>query len=285
MIKKINIALVSLFAVILVANALKGVLSGAKNHIHRACVESRSAASDVPKVNVYYVRWSQFAMKNKISRRNGVLLDLMRAIFPGSDSHHITGDAKKFVEKMSEDPSAVVVGFGAHPDFADCRHAPTPLAMAPLVVRTLRSNPWRYEGPESLDELRLIVRSPLLDYAVVRERLKSVSAGSDKMLVVESGMSIGGMMELIESGKADGFVSTGEDRTSEIEMTAAQILQRFRTSKVIARDPVYLYVSNVNPEFADAVIDAYEKGMRRIEASGERARIFTYYDMTPEPLE
>ena len=285
MIKKINIALVSVFAVILLVNALKGVLSGERDCVRKARVESPSAASDVPKVNVYYVRWSKFAMKNRISRRNGVLLDIMRAIFPGSDSHHITGDAKKFVEKMSEDPSAVVIGFGAHPDLAECRRAPTPLVMAPLIVRTLRSNPWRYEGPESLDKLRLVVRSSLLDYAIGRERLQSLPAGSDRMLVVDGGMGIGEITDLIESGKVDGFLATGEDRTSEIEMTAVQILQRFRTSKIIARDPVYLYVSNVNPAFADAVIDAYESGLRRIEASGERARIFAYYGMTPEPLQ
>ena len=281
MIKKINIALVSVFAMILLASALRGVLSGEKRKNPEARVESRSAASNAPKVNVYYVRWAKYAMKNKITCRNGVLLDIMRAIFPGAGAQHIVGEAKKFVEKMAEDPSAVVVGFGDHPDFAGCRRAPTPLAMAPLVVRTLRSNPWRYEGQESLDKLRLIVRSSLLDYSVIRERLKN---GSDKTLVVESGMTIGEMMDLIESGKADGFVATGESGTGEMEMTAAQILLRFRTSEPISNDPVYLYVSSADPAFADAVIDAYEKGMRRIAASGELDRIFEYYDMTHDPI-
>ena len=51
-----------------------------------------------------------------------------------------------------------------------------------------------------------------------------------------------------------------------------------------SNDPVYLYVSSADPAFADAVIDAYEKGMRRIAASGELDRIFEYYDMTHDPI-
>ena len=279
MIKKINIALVSAFVAILLASAMRGMFVGKKAEPAPGdAPEIASAAQAVPDVNVYYVRWAKYAMPNRISNRNGVLLDLMRALFHGAAMHCINGDVKRFAEKLSEDPSAVVVGFGNHPDLATCRRAPTPLAFAPLVVRTLRSNPWRFGGTNSIDELRLVVRRSLLDYSVIRDR---VGDGSGRMIVVDSSTSVDDIAALIEDGKADGFVATGESRSSELEMTSAQILQRFRTSDIIAKDPVYLYVSNIDPAFADAVIDAYEKGVKRIDASGERARIFAYYDMTP----
>ena len=285
MIKKINIALASVFAVVLLVSAVRGMLSDKKTETGEMHVESTPVAEKPPKVNVYYVGWTKFAKENRISNRNGVLLDLMRAIFPESKAHYLVGNAKKFADKMAEDPAAVVVGFGDHPELKSCRRAPTPLAMASLVVCTLRSNPWRFDGSESLDRLRLIVRSSLLDYAVLRERAERHSGDSDKMLIVDSSMSLGDITALIESGKADGFcVATGESLRGSRDVMSAPILQRFRISEVVANDPVYLYVSSVNPAFADAVVDAYESGIRRIDASGERARIFVYYDMTPESL-
>jgi len=48
-----------------------------------------------------------------------------------------------------ENPKAVVVGFGEHPDLKGVRRAQTPLMKCPLVLMTQRTNPWRYKGPES----------------------------------------------------------------------------------------------------------------------------------------
>ena len=46
---------------------------------------------------------------------------------------------------------------------------------------------------------------------------------------------------------------------------------------MIANDGTMLYVSGKEPEFEKRVINAYEVGIRRIEKSGERRRIFEYY--------
>jgi hypothetical protein len=60
-------------------------------------------------------------------------------------------------------------------------------------------------------------------------------------------------------------------------LTSLRFLQRFRKSKVIANDGTMLYVSGKDADFAKRVIDAFEAGIRRIEKSGERRRIFEYY--------
>ena len=97
MIKKINIALVSVFVAILLASAMRGMFAGKKAEpASGGGPEIASAAQTVPDINVYYVRWTKYAMPNRISNRNGVLLDLMRALFHGADMRCINGDVKRF---------------------------------------------------------------------------------------------------------------------------------------------------------------------------------------------
>ena len=68
------------------------------------------------------------------------------------------------------------------------------------------------------------------------------------------------------------------------EQMSTTIVQRFRMSAEIDRGNALLHVSKADPDFAAALIDEYEKGMRRIEASGERSRIFGYYGFEPVPV-
>ena len=51
---------------------------------------------------------------------------------------------------------------------------------------------------------------------------------------------------------------------------------------MITRVPIYFWVSNLDPAFAQAAVEAFEEGMKRLVESGARRRIFEYYGM---PLE
>ena len=284
MIKKLNVALLIAFAAVLAAKMISGLVPKNVGTVPASPVTAKAEVSGEPRLHIYYVRWLNYAVENRITNRNGVLLDTMRAIFPHAEVHYLSGDVSGFAKVLAEDPAAVVVGFGAHPALGQTVCAPTPMATASLVVKTLRGNPWRYKGPESLDKLRIVVGEALLDYEAMRSRLKRFGEGSDRLQIVKEGTSLGDVAAMIEAGKADAFVATGEASTASQEMTSARVLQRFRTSRPIANDPVLLHVSGLDPEFAKSVVDAYESGLRRIDANGVRKRIFDYYGMTPNHL-
>ena len=64
-----------------------------------------------------------------------------------------------------------------------------------------------------------------------------------------------------------------------------KVLQRFRKSAVVGKGDTLLYVTSADKDYAKRVLDAFEAGIRRIDASGERRRIFDYYGMVPPPIE
>ena len=146
MIKKINTLLVVAFVAML---ALKGVKvlkdsRAAAAQSHKAATSERQDASQLAPC-VCYGYWAGYSIENPISNRNGVLLDMMRAIFPNATFRNVHGNVDEFAKILREDPKAVVVGFGEHPSLKGMKMAPTPLMHCPLVLMTLRTNPWRVE--------------------------------------------------------------------------------------------------------------------------------------------
>lgn len=279
MIRKVNIALVAAVAAVLLFKAVLVVLPDGRGGKAPKAAAKASEAAAVPQVHVYYLKWQPFSFENRITNRNGVFLDMMRAIFPGAPMTPLSENAADYARKLSEDPAAVVVGFGGHPLLEGSARAPTPMTMSTLVVRSPRDSSWRYSGPESLDGLRLVARETLLDYSALRERRARFGENSDRLIVVPGSVSYADIANMISSGRADAFVSPGESIFASEEVTSAHIMLRFKTSPPFASEPMLLHVSNVDPEFAKAVVDAYERGLRRIAASGELDRIFGYYGM------
>ena len=291
MIKKLNVVLVAVFVAML---ALKG-LNGLKKARARADADRTPAAStavreapSIPPPHVYYVHWMYFASEDPISNRNGILLDTVRAVFPGSTFTLLRGGPEQFVQKLREDPHAVVVGYGHHPALEGCRAAQTPLGYGKFILMTLRSNPWRYTGPDSLDKLRIVMLSECLDYKELRERHERLGPDSPLLRVFPETLSPMELAAMVEAGKADAFVAGGDHGNASgiaLEATSVRILQHFRKSPEIGRGDVLLYVSSLDKDYSDRVIEAYETGIRRIDASGERRRIFDYYGMVPPPIE
>ena len=287
MIKKLNIVLAVVFVLLCGLKGLKEIKVARERDAAEAPAPVRveqPGAAFAP--NVYYEHWSYFAAEDPISNRNGILLDTIRALFPKARFKMLPGGAEDFARKLREEPNAIVVGFGDHPAFAGCRAAATPMAWGKIILMTLRSNPWRYEGEESLDRVRIVTDPVYLDYAVLRERHKKLGDDSPLLRVAPPGTTQMEMAAMVEAGEADAFVAGGDsgNKGVAVDTMSMRLLQRFRKSDEIGRGDALLYVSALDPEFEKGVLDAYEKGMRRIEASGERRRIFEYYGMVAAPL-
>ena len=288
MIRKVNVLLVVLFAALIGVKALKSLsASRAASSAGSPGAEARQVPSLAP--NVYYFNWSDFSVENTMANRNGVLLDTLRAIFPDARFVHLRGAVSVFAKALREDPRAVVVGFGHHRDLKGVGVvSDLPLALSRLAVMTLRSNPWRYSGPESLAGLRIVSNDDFLDYPLVKRVVKvqesGETAGMPTINVVSDLKSREDIGRMVESGQADAFFVTCDSSSFMPEQFSSTIFQRFRMSGAIDSGEVLLRVSTLDASYSSALLEAYGKGMRRIDASGERARIFAYYGLEPPAL-
>jgi len=288
MIKKINIALAVAFAVLLAFKGLKNLKNARaeKSTSRQDAVASRQEISQLAP-RVYYAYWAGYTLENPISNRNGILLDIVRAIFPNATYHRIKGEVDEFVKVLRDDANAVVVGFGEHPALKEFPRAATPLMHCPLVLMTLRTNPWRYKDASSLNGLRIVADEAFLDYKVMRDLRDGEGKGSTKLRLMPSTVSKVELAEMVEKGEADAFAmgdlknAEGADRDG---LTSVRILQNFRKSKPIANDGTLFYASGKDAALAKQLIDEFEKGIRRIEENGMRRRVFEYYGIRYESV-
>lgn len=289
MIKKLNIALAVAFAALVVLKMLSSLADGSRPRADAGAPADVAAASAAPAIappDVYYSYWASFSVEDEISNRNGVLLDTVRAIFPGARFVRInSGETAEFAKALAENPRAVVVGFGDHPELSLGAKSVLPMAYARVVLMTLRSNPWRYEGPESLDGMRIAVPEDFLDYDALRKMAREPRPGGPVAVVVPSSTSIVELARMVDDGEADGYVAIGVRTAAgwRVNGANARLSLRFHPSDEIARGDLLFRVSSLDPDYAAAAVEAYEEGLRRIDASGERARIFEYYEMAPAP--
>jgi len=288
MIKKINIALLIAFVAMLAMKGLKGLKeASAKRAVAQDRTAEQSEESQLAP-RVYYGYWAGYTLENPISNRNGVLLDIVRAVFPKATFRHIHGDVKDFAKVLREDSHAVVVGFGNHPALKEFQSAPTPLMACPLVVMTLRTNPWHFDGVKSLDGLRILADEAFLDYKVIRDLHERKGQESGWLHIVPSATTKVAMAEMVEKGEADAFVMADLANVQGVTidgLASVRFLQRFRKSKVIANDGTLLYVSGKDAGFAKSVLEEYEAGVRRIDKNGMRSRIFEYYGIPYQPID
>ena len=218
MIKKINIALAIAFAAMF---AMKGLKNLKEASAKRAAAQDRAAVQQEESQlapHVCYGYWAGYTLENPISNRNGVLLDIVRAIFPKATFRHIHGEVKDFAKVLREDPHAVLVGFGSHPALKEFPSAPTPLMTCPLVVMTLRTNPWYYEGVESLNELRILADEAFLDYKVIRDLHERAGQNPERLRIMPSAVSKVVMAEMVgrDGGQGrGGCVRDGRPRERE----------------------------------------------------------------------
>ena len=285
MIKKVNIALAIAFVAMFAMKGLKGLkdASAKRSATQERAAERQDESQLAP--HIYYGYWAGYTLENPISNRNGILLDIVRAIFPKSTFHHVHGDVMEFAKVLREDPHAVVVGFGSHPALKDFQSAPTPLMACPLVVMTLRTNPWYYDGVESLNELKILADEAFLDYKVIRDLHERAGQDSERLRIMPSTVSKVVMAEMVAKGEADAFVMAdlANVKGAMIDgLASVRFIQHFRKSKPIANDGTLLYASGKDADFPKRLIAEYEEGFRRIARNGERRRIFEYYGIPDE---
>ena len=286
MIKKLNILLV---VVISAMFAVKGLKEIKKSRGQQAQGKDDAAArQEVSSLApcAYYAYWAGYTIENPISNRNGMLLDIVKAIFPNATFRRLYGDVTEFAQHLREDPNAVVVGFGEHPDLKNAKTAPTPIMYCPIVLLTLRTNPWRYKDVSSLEGVRILANEAFLDYKVLRDLLAKYGKDSPYLRIMPASVSKEKQAEMVANGEADAFVSTGVNNSEVIMdgIASTRILQQFRKSDPIGNDGTFLYVSTKDASFATNVVAEYEAGLRRIDASGQLRRILEYYGMPYAPV-
>ena len=287
MIKKLNTVLVAVFAAMA---ALKGV----KLLTHRSGESADSQAADAERSggasqlapHVYYAYWAGYTLQNPVSNRNGILLDMVRAVFPNAEFRFVNGDVSDMADRLRGDSRAVVVGFGAHEALAEFPAAPTPLMHCPLVLMTLRTNPWYYEGFSSLTNLKIVASDSFLDYTVMRRLKELADRGEASLSVMTNAVTKVELAEMVMNGEADAMVIAdlrNAEGAPKDGLTAMRFIQNFRKSSVIASDGTLLYVSGLDADFAKKVVEDYESGIRRIDRTGELRRICEYYGTPYDP--
>ncbi len=287
MIRKINIALAVLFVAMFALKGLKTAMQSGGAPAARE--ETADPSGDVSELapHVYYEYWVGYTLENPISNRNGVLLDMVRAVFPNATFNLVHGDVSNVVERLRTDSRAVVVGFGDHTALAEFPVAPTPLMNCPLVLMTLRTNPWHYTDFSSLTNLRIVANDAFLDYTDIRSLKKLTENGGANLRILPDGVTKVEMAEMVMKGEADAMVIAdlhNSEGAPKDGLTSMRFIQSFRKSSVIASEGTLLYVSGLDADFAKKVIDDFERGIRRIDASGELRRICEYYGTQYEPL-
>ena len=273
MIKKINIALVTVFALMF---GLKTVIDFAKERRNTVAPAKpiEVEGSQIP-INVYYDDWAPFTCRDYLSGHLGCILDEIRVIFPKANFIEMDEEGESdpwTIKKLETDPLAVMVTSGdVDADFAAFPMAKTPTAYYEIRLLTLRSNPWRYTGPESLEKLRIATESSYLDNSLMLDLEKR---GIVKVYPSERLLNL----QIVKDGEADAVAQGfSTDRNALGEETMLYFDEECRVSDPIGKVELHLRTSKLSTEASNAIIHDYEEGMKRIEASGARRRAFEYY--------
>ena len=280
MIKKLNIALAVLFVAMFALKGLRSVTGPKARATAAPAAESASGDRSQLAPRVYYQYWAGYTLENPISNRNGVLLDILRAVFPNATFTCLHGEIAEVAEKLRTDDRAVVVGFGAHEALAEFPCAPTPLMHCPLVLMTLRTNPWYYEDFSSLTNLKIVASDAFLDYLVIRRLKELTDRGEANLIVMTNDETKVELGEMVLKGNADALAVAdlqNVEGAPKDGLTSVKFIQSFRKSPVIASEGTLLYATGIDADFSGKVIEDFEKGFRRIAASGELRRICEYY--------
>lgn len=270
MIKKLNIAIAIVFIVMI---GLKMALS------LRNTASSSAAPTEIVQEGstlepvFYYSWWPPYFAVDAVTRRNGFVLDQIKAIFPrakfvclgyGDETEDVCG----LTLKNPRGVTFTVVGTDSISEFVASSNS---IASIVLRIMTRRSNPWKYSNGDSLKRLNLCVIRELASLPLV----KGLIASGTCRLMNESTEDVYGRLV---RGEIDGCIVptslTDEDEDSEGYSIA---FEELRMSAPIFMSDLILQVNNADPEFARAVIRDYEEGLRRIKDNGQLQRIREYY--------
>lgn len=276
MIKKINILLVTSVAVLFGLNLLLNALEGKRGGSRSESVSEESGVSRLAPT-VYYSQWHPYFSVDPISNHNGYILDLVRAIFPDAKFVRKECPPDGFATLLDEDPMSACVNFGHHPALSRHAAAPTPIGYYQPVVYFPRISKWRYKGPASLDEICIGVDPWFFDSKVIRDFYEKWKDDPKHVRLLETDDTMEGALDLIEAGEIQAFVDVKADMYEMQSRSSRQIVWDFRFSVPIDRVYILFRPSGADAATSAALIEAWESGMKRIAASGEKRRIQQYY--------
>lgn len=278
MIKKLNTVLFVALLLLLGLKMVKDKLAAAPSAPTSVAPSARVRNAEFAPT-VYYMTWAPYAISNPVTKRNGYLLDLVRIVFPNARFVRVYGTVRDLAAKLREDPSCVLCEHGEHPLLTDSVQAPTPLLSCEISVYTVRSNPWAYEGVSSLEKLCLGVTEDDLDSKVVRAHYEKFK-DDPKRIRFFSGAKRDNTdwRDELTSKRIDGYVNTRllSVKSSLLGALAEQMLWASISAPIDTVD-VRLTVSRRDPNYARQLIEAYERGLKEAEASGELRRLRDYY--------
>jgi len=285
MIKKINIALAVVFAVLFGFKCLLDMATAAKSRTRpapSAAQQGAPAASELAP-HIYYVYRQGFYAPNRITNRNGTVMDVMKAVFPRAEFRPLrTGLSVAEIEKiLADDPQGAIVEVGWRDASGRFPHSKTPVSMSALSLFLRRDCAWTYAGPESLDKLR-IGWTGEMNYSPVLRKFAEKWKNTPGKAVVSSSFNYPYLVfeQDLTAAKLDAFVYYS---ASGYYMQDTVI--RYRRSMPFDILPLHLCVSDKDPEYAQRLLAEYEAGMERIGANGELMRIAGYYvDQLPEDV-
>ncbi len=279
MIKKLNVALLAVVLALVLAKLAVGLKQTPSSAVVAASARPAPADGDEALApTVFYETWVPYTVENPTTARNGYILDVIRAVFPRARFVRTSLTVERTRELLESDPNSVCAIYGDHPALAGFPRAPTPLMEVEMVVYTRRSLAWTYRGEKSLAAIRLGVAEDYLDSPGVRAYVAHAAGTTNAVQVFREGSAFARNEFLaIDRGVVDGVVRSPIDFSAANLGQTAEMLVKYSVSPPIDRATVFLTASNADAERAKCLVEAFERGMRRIESSGELRRIRDYY--------
>lgn len=282
MIKKINIALAVVFAVLFGLKLLLDFAESAKKGRRRAVAAAPTVSHEVSALapRIYFMRWEPNFAPNLITKHNGFCYDLIQEIFPNAifDDSKDTTSVKAVKEILESDPNAVIADYGDMEELKGFPTATEQVTWTQICVYTPRTSSWQYSGPESLDQLRLGWTQDLNDSPVLRAFAEKWKDTPGKVVVRELLGDAGAYFwEMIQKGEIDGFVGTDGYTLNSSEQNDAKALVRYRSSPRIDQVPLRFRCSNIDLELSKRICQAFDDGIHRLYHSGFIKRLAEYY--------
>lgn len=277
MIKKLNICLLAVLLLLFGVKMVKDRVSAPT--IPAAAVVERPVRNAEFSPTIYYLPWAPYAVVNQLTNRNGYLLDVLRAIFPNARLVRVYGSVRDIAARLHDDPSGVQCEYGEHMFLTNVVSASTPLMMRDVAVYTGRTDPWVYEDLSSLEKICLGVSEDDLDGKVICEYVRKYWNDPKHVRIFTGNLRDNKEWQAeMRAKRVNGYLDTQTRSVSSFRLgSAADQTLLFRESPKIDTVPCRFSVSDRDPAYAKLLIEAYERGYREIEASGELRRLREYY--------
>ena len=278
--KKLYVAVILAFGALFGLKVLLDIVAPLeeKASSDEAVLSTREAASELAP-NVYYYRVDPYMKENPVTHRNGYFIDIVRAVFPRAKFIREGSCAADYVKLLEQDPMGVVIGYGDHPLLKAFPAAKTPVGWMHVYLFTRRDCKWRYDGTETLDNVRIGIDSDYLDSKVISGLIAKWKSDPSHVRVYQATKEDRKpVFRAIEKGEIEAYAGISPDVYHAQETSSREVISNYRRSEPIDKTYMRFRVSNKDSALAEALIEAWEKGRERCERSGELKRIRQYYN-------